>query len=70
MIETAPKDGTACLIYEPPDVQDHPQVVCVHVGWWVEDSRYVNKGHWGNGTLRAFLPTHWMSLPPQPEPTR
>jgi len=63
-IETAPKDGTDILIYQPPEkiwglIFEHVIYVC-HFdgrGRWTESDgeRYSN-----------FKPTHWMPLPEPP----
>lgn len=59
-IETAPKDGRACL------VSDGRFIFCVEwneeFDWWsVDDNKF------GPFRLRGAAPTHWMPLPPPPE---
>lgn len=62
-IETAPKDGTACLVFCPAqqNVCFERQDICL-VSWFGERWGYFIHG----GTLRQ-TPTHWM--PPHPAPT-
>lgn len=67
-ISTAPKDGTAVLIYarwdwdamcEPED--EYVALVAVYIGesfWTVTCNPYSD---------RAYKPTHWQELPPPPE---
>lgn len=59
-IETAPKDGTAILVYAGQFCY------CVEwveeFDWWaVEDNKL------GPFRLRGQAPTHWMPLPPPPK---
>ena len=67
-IETAPKDGTVILLYEPDDdVKDRPQTF---VGCWDEDRpTRVYGTQWMCEEYDAFnhYPTHWMELPAPPE---
>jgi uncharacterized protein DUF551 len=65
-ISTAPKDGTRILIFEAPDAFN-PDGVIVSC-WWYANDTYTAGGYWngGRGTLRTFLPTHWMPLPAAP----
>lgn len=58
-IETAPKDGTPVLLFEPSEYEIPASTV---VGEWR-----------GNGFVESFnheyaiiAPTHWMPLPPSP----
>lgn len=71
-IETAPKDGTAILIWQPDKsrfddkprsgVQDDNRYA---IGYWrCEESS--SKGSWGNRNSAEVHPTHWMPLPPPP----
>lgn len=50
-IETAPRDGTAVLIYDPS------------IGWM--ESRW--NGRYWVFSGRPVQPTHWLPLPPAPE---
>jgi hypothetical protein len=59
-IETAPRDGTAVLLFGC-------RQICVaryvehDIEWWhVDDNKF---GPW---PLRGPAPTHWMPLPPPP----
>ena len=61
-IETAPKDGTPILIYEPPyfDATPHATYVCswdTYKEAWVEHS---------GECYAQYEPTHWMPLPEPP----
>lgn len=69
-IETAPRDGTAVLLYEP-DCWMHP----VWVAQWERGGTYYREG-WrcfvaadGEEVLHPEKPTHWMPLPEPPEPS-
>jgi hypothetical protein len=55
-IETAPKDGTTIITWEPDGKG-------VYFEWWDEDSWYYDE-EWGNGSKN---PTHWMPLPEPPK---
>jgi hypothetical protein len=60
-IETAPKDGTAVLLFRQLDGSDGYWLV----GWWQEaDAGWF----WGSHKLlrEAMAPTHWMPLPTPP----
>lgn len=74
-IETAPKDGTKILLFQPADKQDE---LSIETGEW-EDYAYkkwykvgvdmkklrtVNGGYWVCSYI--FNPTHWMPLPDPP----
>ncbi len=54
-IETAPKDGTRVLLYEPRD-DEH----MIEVGFWDYDSWY------GPVHVYTIWPTHWQPLPTPP----
>lgn len=64
-IETAPKDGTAVLLWAK-DLR-FPGRMCVaqyanyDIEWW-----YVTDGKFGPWPLRGPSPTHWMPLPEIP----
>ena len=72
-IESAPRDGTAILVYwHSPHVEEHTvcDVNCAVSAWWSEEGE---NGEWicymdmpEDPTLH-FDPTHWMPLPPPPE---
>jgi len=66
-IETAPKDGTAILIYEPPPNWPTEKVGVVYVVVWESD--YVKAWVEADGErYRTFDDsTHWMPLPQPPE---
>ena len=62
-IETAPKDGTRILIYDPEDwSEDEPPTiyVCFWKGYWCEAE---------GEQYTLFKPTHWMELPEEPKET-
>lgn len=64
-IETAPKDGTAILIW---DTYVHDLSMPV-VGSWVENTDYGGEfewEHWKSGGV-LYNPTHWMPLPTPPK---
>lgn len=64
-IETAPRDGTAILIFEPPrqSVQYEVHAVIQVAKWNVRGSWWV-EAH-GEG-YETYEPTHWMPLPLPP----
>ena len=76
-IETAPRDGTAILLYEPFDPRwsrmkpgNRPMdVLCIGLGRW--HSPDYEPDHWGDGfepwEKLMESPTHWMPLPEFPE---
>jgi hypothetical protein len=71
-IETAPKDGTPILIWQPdrdpkPNdgyCDDHRYAIgywrLAHPGWTI------NATPWGNRNSASVNPTHWMPLPEPP----
>jgi len=61
-IKTAPKDGTRVLAWKSPD-DDHPEIV--------EWTSHRPDGGWYNGdyTYKDGDFTHWMPLPPPPNPS-
>lgn len=71
-IKTAPKDGTAILIYAAPDMgvavwyrgDVEPGEPNEFEPYWA-----IWDGHDHNSAYRRHLmnPTHWMPLPPQPK---
>ena len=62
-IETAPRDGTPILIFEPDE--DCKPETGMDVIWW-EGSR--EEGCWLFGNCDEYMRpfTHWMPLPPPP----
>jgi uncharacterized protein DUF551 len=73
-IETAPKDGTAILVYGPELLRETNGNCAVvrwdasgyateqsSIKWWV-----VSDGKFGPYDLRGPSPTHWMPLPDPP----
>lgn len=69
-IETAPKDGTAILVYGPELLREHTGHCMVvrwqttefsTVPWWT-----ISDGKFGPYDLRGPSPTHWMPLPDIP----
>jgi len=61
-IETAPRDKTAILIYEPP--------AAIVVAWFIGEGQ---QDLWTDGQTRGiyddpleYIPTHWMPLPDPP----
>lgn len=67
-IETAPKDGTALLLWEEASI--HPFVGWWAMGGWKVSHEHVDaEGGWDGAVVvdRLQLPiTHWMPLPPDP----
>jgi hypothetical protein len=70
-IESAPKDGTAILIYGPEllrEIDGHCAVArwqatgSNSIAWWT-----ISEGKCGPFDLRGPSPTHWMPLPAPPE---
>jgi len=66
-IETAPKDGTPILIWQPDkaarfasDFDD----LRYAIGYWRTDGRE----SWGNRNSSEVCPTHWQPLPLPPPP--
>lgn len=60
-IDTAPKDGTEILIFEPKHYNNDDAIYVVI---------YTRKGKWveSQGELyHTFYPTHWMPLPDPPK---
>ena len=76
-IETAPRDGTPILIWQPDGKRN--MLTVNEQGDRVEydDNRYaigywrvwqkVSKWMWGNRNCSHVSPTHWMPLPKPPE---
>lgn len=68
-IETAPKDGSRILVFGPMEDGDElrPDPPCTDVGMWDDfDHKWMVENVSALGTYcRA---THWMPLPPPPEP--
>ena len=58
-IETAPKDGTRFLAYEPR--HEYRYYEC----WWEDDFR--DWSGWQDDFDSEPKPTHWMPLPEPPE---
>jgi hypothetical protein len=75
-IETAPKDGTAILLYEPAEPGKYPklhegvrrgELLCMGIGLWHWPD--MDLPHWADAFDHDKLmdePTHWMPLPPPP----
>lgn len=71
-IETAPKDGTAMLVYGPGLLREH-NAHCAVVRWQTTEHSTIpwwtiNDGKFGPYDLRGPSPTHWMPLPEPPHP--
>lgn len=69
-IKTAPKDGSAILLFVPDKpvrdmwrghVFDDPRFC---VGYW---RTWYSQPEWGNRNDAHFNPTHWMPLPEPPK---
>ena len=64
-IETAPKDGTLVLLYQP-DGQWHSERRCrgmrVDTGYWHQPANRTAAGFW----CPTIRPTYWMPLPKAP----
>lgn len=73
-IETAPKDGTRVIVYEPHGVHSRAgrRKVCscdkVTESYWHQPGNPAVEGFWTSpmGQVR-FKPTHWQPLPAPPE---
>lgn len=69
-IETAPKDGTLVLLYEP-DNDEELIDARIFVGLWndARDAKFYGTA-WECAEYSAFnhYPTHWMPLPEAPKP--
>ena len=65
-IETAPKDGTLVILYDPSE-----EAVCVGVFdfnlWHCADEHQPENGEFGLEGFISGLPTHWMPLPSPPD---
>lgn len=66
-IETAPKDGSAILIWQPDRSKywglGNFDDLRYAIGYW----RVADKiGSWGNRNSAVVNPTHWMPLPAPP----
>ena len=71
-IETAPKDGSSILIYDPDDGHGAGEEPVIYVCYWKEgmSRRRGITGSWteADGEMyTTFIPTHWMPLPKPPE---
>ena len=66
-IETAPKDGTAILVYFPKDFFDRKRNHQTVVYWAIKDPWVTGWEVYG-GSFLSIEPTHWMPLP-DPPPT-
>lgn len=62
-IETAPKDGTAVLVYLAPFEPMQGSYIATYDAWFVGARSIIGK-QLGD----AYTPTHWMPLPAPPEP--
>ena len=67
-IETAPKDGTEVLLYQPRGAfkpwKGRIRDWAVNIGYWHQPGNPEHPGYWmGNRQMR---PTHWMPLPEPP----
>ncbi len=70
-IETAPKDGTVVLLYQPAgrwksSARSRQQVVST--GYWHQPGNPASPGFWCAAVMVAYRPTHWMPLPLPPAP--
>lgn len=64
-IETAPKDGTRILIYEPMPADPRGWFDVVH---WGYSGRHHNEGWVDSEGAASCDGTHWMPLPEPPHP--
>ena len=66
LIETAPKDGTPVLLWDPNSMWE-PLCFVVVARWFDGEWQFLDSAtadeYPGNGTSHA---THWMPLPPAP----
>lgn len=58
-IETAPKDWTDVLLFDPEYPNDHRKVL---EGYWDADAEV-----WLSADKERVFPTHWQPLPNPPE---
>jgi len=66
-METAPKDGTRILVYQPSGMWNSRATVRgerIEVAYWHTPGNPKMPGFW----MPSCRPTHWMSLPDPPEP--
>lgn len=62
-IETAPKDGTEILLFDPDNSDDHNGGVAQ--GYFsMKDG---GRNEWVSMVFKTCKPTHWMPLPSPPE---
>lgn len=62
-IETAPKDGTAFLAFEPSEDDDPPRIGVCYISTSGDLIENVSAGFADD---YSFAPTHWMPLPEPP----
>lgn len=68
-IETAPKDGSWILAFDPNILQSEMEPGgLVLVRWMLTDGPDGEMWHWGD-TLEMLSPTHWMPTPAPPRPS-
>lgn len=66
-IETAPKDGTRILIYQPDGQwksRRDRRLEYIDVAYWHTPGNPEHPGFWTGGL--TYRPTHWMPLPEPP----
>lgn len=80
-IETAPRDGTPILIWQPDadayfgprnswrNKHADPMQYFDDARWAIGYWRPWPNGGWGNRNATVVNPTHWMPLPPPPSST-
>jgi len=72
LIETAPKDGTEILMFGPgvlfKNGRSSIYAKARHIGWWTE-LEISEDSFWATRDPEVSCrPTHWMPLPPPPNP--
>lgn len=64
-IETAPKDRTTVIVFDPLFKTAPQNKAFPHIGYWCE---FWPKSRWRLcGSASVIKPTHWMPLPDPPD---
>ena len=69
-IETAPKDGTRILIYQPEGQwksRRDRRLEYIDTAYWHTPGNPEHPGYWCAYVLCVYRPTHWMPLPEPPK---
>lgn len=67
-IETAPKDGTRIIAFEPVGSWQGKRwgEWRIAITYWHQPGNPENLGYWCSSTADKYRPTHWMPLPKPP----